>query len=296
MLLGKSFTVIGGDNRYVEVIKYLAEHGAHVFVVGFENVTFDHPKIKQRTLENMDVSSIDGIILPLGGTDEAGKVSIDYGSTSEADPVINEKLLKQTKSDCVIYTGTAKTYLRQLAHLCGRELIVLFERDDVAIANSIPTAEAALQIAMEHTPHTIHGANVLIIGFGRIGMTIAHLFQKVGASVTVAARKQADIARIRQLHMEAVHIDDLTDAVVGKSICVNTVPVVVLTEKVIQNLRRDGLIIDLASKPGGTDFDVAERLGIQAIHALGLPGKVAPKTAGIILGETIAALAAKREY
>ena len=39
--------------------------------------------------------------------------------------------------------------------------------------------------------------------------------------------------------------------------------------------------------PGGVDFDSAQRMGITAIHALSLPGKVAPKTSGEIIKNTI---------
>ena len=55
----------------------------------------------------------------------------------------------------------------------------------------------------------------------------------------------------------------------------------------LSKLRRDTLIIDLASKPGGVDLAEAERLNIKAIHALGLPGKTAPVTAGEIIAESI---------
>jgi len=37
----------------------------------------------------------------------------------------------------------------------------------------------------------------------------------------------------------------------------------------------------------GVNLDVAQSLGFKVIHALSLPGKVAPKTAGNIIGETI---------
>ena len=50
------------------------------------------------------------------------------------------------------------------------------------------------------------------------------------------------------------------------------------------------LIIDLASKPGGTDFRYAEKRGIKAILTPGLPGIVAPKTAGQILANVLAEL------
>jgi dipicolinate synthase subunit A len=50
------------------------------------------------------------------------------------------------------------------------------------------------------------------------------------------------------------------------------------------------LIIDLASKPGGTDFRFAEKRGIKAMLAPGLPGIVAPRTAGRIIAKTLSEL------
>ena len=47
----------------------------------------------------------------------------------------------------------------------------------------------------------------------------------------------------------------------------------------LEKINKDCLIIDLASKPGGVDFDKAKELGIKTNWALGLPGKVAAKTA-----------------
>ena len=46
-------------------------------------------------------------------------------------------------------------------------------------------------------------------------------------------------------------------------------------------------MIDLASKPGGVDFEAAKRLGVRVIWALSLPGKVAPITAGEIIKDTV---------
>jgi len=73
----------------------------------------------------------------------------------------------------------------------------------------------------------------------------------------------------------------------------NTIPAVVLERAYLQRLNSDTLIVDLASTPGGTDFIAAKELGISAIHALSLPGKVAPKTAGEILSRTIPLLLEK---
>ena len=67
----------------------------------------------------------------------------------------------------------------------------------------------------------------------------------------------------------------------------NTVPAPVISRQVLDELAPETLIIDLASEPGGTDFDYASKLGITVVHALGIPGKFAPRTAGEILKSTI---------
>jgi len=68
------------------------------------------------------------------------------------------------------------------------------------------------------------------------------------------------------------------------------VPAPVLTAQVLKCTRPDVLIVDLATEPGGTDFEAAARLERQAMLAPSLPGRVAPKTAGRILGQVVADL------
>jgi dipicolinate synthase subunit A len=55
------------------------------------------------------------------------------------------------------------------------------------------------------------------------------------------------------------------------------------------------LVIDLASKPGGVDFEYAQYKGIKTIHALSLPGKVAPVTTAMYM-ETVIYNIIKEEY
>ena len=63
-----------------------------------------------------------------------------------------------------------------------------------------------------------------------------------------------------------------------------------MNASVISRMPAHTLIIDLASKPGGTDFRYAEKRGIKALLAPGLPGIVAPKTAGQILANVLSQL------
>lgn len=287
MLQDMNILIIGGDDRYLHVLKKLLSERSHITVVGYSDEVLTDYKINNTIISEVDFSLMDVIILPVEGIDQAGKVH-SYYLTEEIQ--LTATMFANTPAHCTIFTGTANNLLRKYALEANRDLITLFERDDIAIANSIPTAEATLQIAMEKTTTTIHGSNVLIIGFGRVGKTIARLFHQVGANITVAARKDGDMARIQEMTYQHIHIDNIQSNLANLDIIINTVPTPVLKQKELSIIQPTSIIIDIASKPGGTDFETAERLGITAIHALGLPGKVAPTTSGNIIANVIITL------
>ena len=153
--------------------------------------------------------------------------------------------------------------------------------------SALPTAEGTIQIAMEELATTIFGLNVLIIGYGRISKVLARLLKAMGANVTVSARKFSDLAWIETNGYTSVHTSSLSDALANCQLIVNTVPAVVLNENLLSRVPKGCLLIDLASKPGGIDFSTANSLGLRAIWALSLPGKVAPISAGKIIFNTI---------
>ena len=64
-------------------------------------------------------------------------------------------------------------------------------------------------------------------------------------------------------------------------------PAKIIDKTLIDGLEHCRLIIDLASGKGGVDFTAASARGIKAIHALSLPGKVAPFTAGQIICDCV---------
>ncbi len=83
------------------------------------------------------------------------------------------------------------------------------------------------------------------------------------------------------------HTGQLEGWLCGYDLVINTVPARILGEEALADLRPGCLVIDLASKPGGVDFEAAARLGVKVIWALSLPGKVAPITAGQSIKSTI---------
>lgn len=280
----KQIVVFGGDQRTIIMMQHFATAGFHVSAIGFEEYPFHHAHIKRETVQSVSFQHADAIILPVGGTNEQGKVVAPY---AHASLFLTKPLLQSLRDDTVIYTGVANDYLKKLCETINKEYVSLFERDDVAILNSIPTAEGTLQLAIEHTDHTIHQAHTVVLGFGRIGMTIARLFKAVGAHVAVAARTAEQKARIIEMGCTFISFQQLVQQIHSYSLCINTVPSTVITSDVIDQMNQHTCIIDVASSPGGVDSLYAKQSGIRVIHALGIPGKTAPTTAGHILADVL---------
>ncbi|ALC83460.1 MULTISPECIES: dipicolinate synthase subunit DpsA [Bacillus] len=284
MLNGMHILIAGGDSRHIELIKKLTGADARVFLTGFEDLPSEFENASKVKIDDINLSIVDSIILPVSGIHEKGKVEASF---SQNDVFITKEIISKTKNHCVLYSGISTPYLDDIVKSTNRSLVTIFDRDDVAILNSIPTAEGALKLAIEHTDVTIHGSNLLVLGFGRVGMTVARTFSSIGAKVKVCVRNAADAARITEMGLEPLFFDTLEKEVSANDICINTIPKQVLTSSIISKMPDHTLIIDLASKPGGTDFQFAQKQGIKALWALGLPGKVAPKTAGEIMANVL---------
>ncbi|MGE5423591.1 MAG: dipicolinate synthase subunit DpsA, partial [Ignavibacteriales bacterium] len=200
---------------------------------------------------------------------------------------LTEKSLRGMAASGLIIIGTARPFLTEWSANLGLNLMQIGDMDEVAILNSIPTAEGAVQIAMEEMDSTIHGCNAVVLGCGRVGTTLARLLKNLGAYVTVVSRERAELARAYEIGCQRVELQNIAEVVIGADVIFNTIPAVVLGTEILRRLSYDTLIIDLASAPGGTDFETANDCGIKAILAPGLPGKVAPQMAGKILADVV---------
>ena len=139
------------------------------------------------------------------------------------------------------------------------------------------------------------GLELLLLGFGPVGQALGVRLAALGTNVTVCARRPEQRALAQSLGLRAAPLQSLAALAPAFDTVVNTIPAAVLTAPVLERLRPGSLIVDLASKPGGTDFAAAQRLGHRAIHALSLPAACAPDTAGEAVARTVQAILQERE-
>ena len=279
--------MLGGDQREIEMVRCLAELEGQIYTVGhmpypgYANVT------RAESLGNIPeaLPEVDVIVAPVSHTDQSGQLIAvpEKGVTIRID----DQLLQRFPARTPLFIGKARPVIRELAERHKIQLIETAEDDEIAILNSIPTAEGAIQIAMEELPITLHESKAIVLGFGRCGVTLARTLQALGAHVCVIARNPAQLARAKEMGLDTAFLSALGERVKTADVVFNTVPTLLLTEEILQQMRIGTLVVDIASAPGGVDYAVAADLGLRAILALGLPGKVAPITAGRILGQCL---------
>lgn len=140
---------------------------------------------------------------------------------------------------------------------------------------------------MENSDITLHGSKCAVLGFGRCGKVLAHMLKGIGASTSVEARNLADLAYIESYGYKPIPLVELSNYIGEYDFIFNTIPSLILDQKKLKALKKDCIIIELASKPGGIDYDSAKNLGIKVVDGQSLPGKVAPETAAKIIFDTI---------
>ncbi|WP_377889194.1 dipicolinic acid synthetase subunit A [Alkalihalobacillus sp. R86527] len=287
MLTNQHIAVIGGDARQLEIIRKLTEMNADLYLIGFDQLDHGFTGATKCSVNEVDLTKLDAIVLPVAGTNMEGEVDSIF---SNEKVILTAEHLSKTPSHCTVYSGISNSHLEEMATKASRKLVKLFERDDIAIYNSIPTVEGTIMMVIQHTDITIHQSNIAVLGLGRVGMSVARSFDALGANISVGARKPEHIARITEMGLKPFHLSTLATEVANLDVCINTVPAQIVTSEVISKMPSHTLIIDLASKPGGTDFRFAEKRGIKALLAPGLPGIVAPKTAGKIIAGVLTQL------
>lgn len=283
ILSGVALAVIGGDRRELELVPALAAGGARVRVVGLPVGRGGAAGVESVSTWQEAVRGVHAVVAPMAGTDAGGRVAAPLEPS--ADLRLDEAFMAALGPTVPLFVGTLKPAVARAAAAHRVRVVELAGVDVIAVANAVPTAEGAVQVAMERLPVTIHGAAALVVGFGRCGTALGRLLAAMGARVGVVSRSAVELARAEAMGLVPWPWTALAKAVADQDVIFNTVPAPVLDRGLLQRTRPDVLVVDIATAPGGTDWGAARELGRAAVLAAGLPGKVAPVSAGRILAK-----------
>lgn len=280
-----NFAIIGGDLRAVKLASILAEAGNIIYTYGLEKaeeLKNNHNVIMCDKLNKAIKDDVEVVIGPIPFSSNGEKINTPF-----SDNKISIRELMHSLNAKILIAGSIAPNVYDMANDEYIEIIDIMKREELAVLNTISTAEGAIEIAIANTNKILHGSNVLILGFGRIGKVLARKLAGLSAKVTCAARKDEDLAWIKAYGHMATNINLLGENLSQYDIILNTVPHLILNQELLNYVKEDCLLIDLASNPGGIDKRAAKNRQLKLIWALALPGKVAPITTAEFIKDTI---------
>ncbi len=276
---------IGGDLRMPEGAGYARERCETLSLYGFDNYEYCYECFgitEEKSLESALFGS-DAVVLGLPASFEGKNIYAPYSSAE----ISIDSIISSMPPKAHLFGGRLCPRIISAAKEKGIICHDYFNREELTLKNALITAEGALQTAMSETSHTIHSSRCLILGYGRIGKFLAKMLRDLGADVTCSARKENDLALIECNGHRSIRTSEIARDISSYHIIFNTIPVQLLGENILKFIPQNTLIIDLASKPGGVNFECARKLGLKVIWATSLPGKVAPATSGKIITDTV---------
>ena len=321
--MGYNFFIIGGDKRILYLAQDLKEEQNNIQLYGFDKL-FDNEEIFEdddfkmaKSLNEIDKNDIIISAFPMSFDGEN-----IYAPFAKEDKIIKleelEKILKDENH--ILFAGKIPDKIKKqnekkeqtdnqnenakeeqtekkkedtkeeqnkkkIENQTG--IYDFYDDEKITILSTISTAEGAIAKAIEETEISLDNANTLVLGFGRVGKMLANKLHAMNANVYVEARKERDLAWIKALGYNSIPLTKLNENLCKMDIIFNTVPAMILDKEKLILLNRKILIIDLASKPGGVDFETCKRMKFNASLYSGIPGKVAPRTVATYLKDYI---------
>ena len=248
--------IIGGDLRMNIAFDELKSQGYIVDSLGLKED------------DNGKIEYADVVLLPVPTTRDGKNIFCP-----QSDKIIPlEYVKKATKNALILSCGYEFKDLNCIDYL---------KLDSFCFLNAVPTAEGAIAKAINDTPFCLWKTKVLVVGNGRIAKILADRLKALKCDITVSARKTRDFAHLDALGIKYIHTNEVAKKAMDYNIIFNTIDVKLFDEL---NSLKNCYLYDLSTK-GCIDFDKAKQSGIKAQKLPGIPGKIAPLTAGKIIAQ-----------
>ena len=281
----KLFLILGGDNRSLYLGEYLEKQHFGVCYYAFSQTD---------CYENLTdaINEADFIILPLPLTRD--RLTLNAPLFDET--VLLADIYALATPEKMFFGGQLPKSFCEELDARGVPYCDYFLLDELAVYNAVPTAEGVLKVLIEELPVTIHGMKCAVTGYGKVGKVLVGTLKALGADVTIFARKEYDFADAFTKSVKHKHFSTLETENHTFDVLINTVPAKVISASVLDKLNADCVLVEIASAPFGIDFQAAKERAMTVVKASSLPGKVAPKSAGEIIGRSILPIIRARGY
>lgn len=263
----KKIAFIGGDKRNLYLLEMMREK-YEVQVYGLKQLDFGvNWDLFVKSIEDCNY-----IVFPIPTSNDGINLYTPLCTSSNISIAKCAEIMRDKK----IFSGKMKPEHYELFQKNGNEIVDITASAEFKMNNAIPTAEGIIAHIIYNTEITIDNCNALILGYGNVGKKTAQLLGSMNANIFCYDIAPQVLANIES---SGYNIQEQLDENIKKmDVIVNTVPEMILNSERFKYINCEGtLIIDVASNPGGVDFEYARSNGYKVVHLLGIPGKIAPR-------------------
>ena len=276
--------LLGGDTRQIFTARKLIEDGYSVSAWGLGDLKAQGLDSVACTDWRDAVMDAEILLLPLPVSADGVRLNCPLQRPEES---VRLSLLPTLFGGKLLLGGKIPPALCSLAEEKGIACIDYFDSELLQLKNALPTVEGALFVAMGELSVPLDGAEIAVIGYGRIGSLLGKRLTALGARVYAVTRSPEKLAAAFCDGCIPFGTERLSECISISDAVFNTAPATVLDKERLPYISKGCPVIDLASAPGGVDTEEAKRLGIKVIWALSLPGKYSPKTAASIIADAV---------
>lgn len=201
--------------------------------------------------------------------------------------IMPQKLLLHIRPGSILFAGGIPKEYEKQAKEKGIICVDYLKDAYTAAKNTIATAEGSLAEAIIHSPGNLTGSRCLVIGYGRCGSTLTTYLKQLSCAVFVVEKEETQRGKAQIFADRVLEGTELPKYLGNVQYIFNTAPALVLCRAFLEYIQKDTLILDLASSPGGVDYEAAKQRQLQVLQLPGLPGRYAPRASAEILAEAI---------
>ncbi len=263
------FAIVGGDKRTARMATVFAQKGYSVICFGTVEKPNDNKIYTAHTLQEALTNApviVCGIPFQKDGYLYFEK---------KQSPIPLTELQRMLRKHHKVFGGVIPEDFRNVCENRKIDCCDFLQEEPLTIMNAVATAEGAILEALLHKDTQLHLSKTLVLGYGRCGKILADKLKGLSAQVTVCSEQSQELAYASSLGFHTLPLSELPQIIDCFEYVFNTIPTLVLTRPCLEKMRKDSLIIDIASNRVGVDYKAANSLQKAAFFCPGLPGKYA---------------------
>lgn len=276
----KSIAIIGGDMRLKHLADIIISKNISTYCYGVTPM-YQKAVIADHLYEALDNSTVIVCPIPISNDQE------HINALENKEDLTIEHLKHGLKPYHILIGGKFSPAFKEFCCTNKISHYDLMENEAFVINNAIATAEGAIMEAIQLSPVNIHNSNCLVLGFGRCGSVLADRLSNLHGKLSILVRRESQAAIVAACGYNYFYENELKQKVSESDFIFNTIPSLILDKNTLSFVNKNAVIIDIASAPGGLDYDYAKSEGLKAKLCLGIPGKTAPLSSARYIYENV---------